>query len=122
MCLKKFKAKKKKKEQKFADKLQVKNELNALIELSARMSIERDTLNDQLHLDFQKWIESEKAMRDKSGNMPYCKFCDYAINGQCVAEQYKRIEKRLCAHAYKKYIQDIEHESAKNFTLPDKED
>ena len=79
-------------------------EIDNIFELSARMSIERDTLNDQLHLDFQKWIESEKAMRDKSGNMPYCKFCDYAINGQCVAEQYKRIEKRLCAHAYKKYI------------------
>ena len=95
MFFKKLKQKREKKKQEFVDRLQTKNGLNAFIELSARMSIERDTLNDQLHLDFQKWVESEKAMRDKSGDMPYCKFCDYAINGQCVAEQYKRIEKRL---------------------------
>ena len=121
MFFKKLKQKREKKKQEFVDRLQTKNGLNAFIELSARMSIERDTLNDQLHLDFQKWVESEKAMRDKSGDMPYCKFCDYAINGQCVAEQYKRIEKRLCSAACKKYIQDIEHESAKNFIFSDKE-
>lgn len=118
-----FKTKRRKaKDEELTAKLHTYNELNTFIELSAKMSADRDSLNDQLNLDFQKWIESEKAMHDKSGDMPYCKFCDFALNKSCVADQYKRIENRLCSCAYKKYIQDIQHESAKNFIFSSTED
>lgn len=79
------------------------------------MNKAEDEYKDQLNLDFQKWLESEKALKDMSGEMPYCDACEFSIQGKCVASQVDRLNGRLCSKSCKKHIDKIKHETAKNF-------
>lgn len=56
----------------------------------------------QKKLDEKKWLESEKEMRDMSGMMEYCDFCDSQsfYMDDCEANPEERVEKCLCATAY----------------------
>lgn len=63
------------------------------------------TIKDlQMHLDFQKWTESEKVGEDLCGKLPYCEVCE----GE---EEYP------CAKAYNRFYQS-EKKAAKNVSAP----
>lgn len=93
----------------------IKNVLNNFIHYLELMNKAEDEYEDQLNLDFQKWIESEKALKDMSGDMPYCDSCEFSINKKCVASQMERLDGRLCSKSCKKHIEKIKYENAKNF-------
>ena len=57
----------------------------------------------QQQLDKEKWLESEKAGYDKSGDMPYCEHCFYKeLDGFCSQPHKERECNSLCAKAYNK--------------------
>lgn len=60
----------------------------------------------QSRLDREKYIASEKANYDKSGNMYYCSKCDAQNNAICEATQEEREKQSLCAKAFKKWERD----------------
>lgn len=94
-----------------------KNYLNSLIHYMEVQHIIEDEKRDQLQLDFQKWLASEKALEDLSGEMPYCKFCKYQKDYSCTVSQEQRLEERLCAKSCKVYTEEMLHEKYKNFTF-----
>lgn len=60
-----------------------------------------NNIDRQKDCDKKKWTESEKAGKDCSGFMVYCKNCEHASEG-CDATQEEREEGLLCAKAYNK--------------------
>jgi len=56
----------------------------------------------QQQLDEVKWNISQIENKDMSGKMEYCKACIYNKEDMCIAEQYERATKTLCAKAFNK--------------------
>ena len=55
----------------------------------------------QALLDKKKWLESESAGYDKSGDMDYCEYCDHQTpSGDCEVNQVYRETISTCATAY----------------------
>lgn len=55
----------------------------------------------QKKLDEKKWIASENAGYDKSGDMDYCEYCDHQTpSGDCEVNQVHREVYYSCATAY----------------------
>ena len=55
----------------------------------------------QKQLDKKKWLESESAGYDKSGDMDYCEYCDHQTpSGDCEVNQVYRETISTCATAY----------------------
>lgn len=55
----------------------------------------------QSQLDNKKWLTSEKAGYDKSGDMDYCNKCDYQTPSRnCSVKHVYRETNCLCARAY----------------------
>ena len=96
-----------------------KNYLNGLIQYAELNHKMHDELDEQLQLDFQKWLESEKQLQDLSGEMPYCSFCDFCEKCKCKATQTQRFEERLCAKTFKKYTEEMLYEKYKDYKLPE---
>lgn len=64
----------------------------------------------QAQCDVKKWLESERAEKDMSGQMDFCEGCLHRVKGDC---EYKRkpYEKErstrcLCAHNYRRLEDD----------------
>ncbi len=57
----------------------------------------------QATLDGLKWIASENIGRDLSGEMEYCKACDFCNETSCTLTQKERENKLQCATAYNKF-------------------
>lgn len=55
---------------------------------------------NQKRLDKIKWEESEKQLRDMSGEMEWCEVCKYRRGVECDCTQYEREKDTLCATAY----------------------
>lgn len=55
----------------------------------------------QRRLDEEKWVESEKACADMSGQMPYCDFCrEQSASFDCEMNPNERVSTCRCATAY----------------------
>ena len=65
-------------------------------------------------LDLWKYYESEKEGHDKSGEMPYCRYCAFSLCKccsndslcRCFLTHEQRVEKTICTLAYNKMIKE----------------
>lgn len=78
-----------------------KNPLMPLIEANIKAEKKAKELEEQMSLDFQKWLESERRKTDLSGIMPYCLFCPYSKDYKCTCEPEKRLQDRVCYHSFR---------------------
>ena len=79
-----------------------KNPLMPLIEANIKAQKKAKELEEQMSLDFQKWLESERRNTDLSGLMPYCLFCSYSKDYKCTCNPDERLKERLCDKAFRK--------------------
>lgn len=56
----------------------------------------------QIQLDKRKYLASELYQRDLSGEMSYCAYCSFRLDGKCTKSQYDKEALSLCAIAYNK--------------------
>lgn len=67
----------------------------------------------QTQLDKMKYIASEQAKRDLSGEMPYCDYCAFCTNiGTCSASQTERESGCFCAKAFNKGAKNAKKRNA----------
>ena len=55
---------------------------------------------NQQRLNKIKWLESEKQLRDMSGEMCWCAVCKFKRGVNCAVEEYERTKNCYCATAY----------------------
>lgn len=55
---------------------------------------------NQSRLNKKKWLESEKQIRDMSGEMFYCSHCEFQDGVYCKVNDPERTTNCYCAKAY----------------------
>lgn len=63
---------------------------------------EEELNKKQQELDYKKWLQSEDAKKDLSGDYEYCFYCNGCNldNGKCVLSQQERVALHACATAW----------------------
>ena len=64
---------------------------------------------NQQRLNKIKWLESEKQLRDMSGEMPWCEVCNYRFGVDCDIDDPERTNKCLCSTAYNRMKRQKPH-------------